>query len=807
MWYEQRSIAWVIIATTAFGFLFYSLTVMACLISPACPFQTPTSTMLRMSHIDRVLHLLFKQASSYFQQLTKSLHSMLERLLDIFRPGWNRLSEVSRGPVHAIGAFAQRFLQQLITGLHNWLRFVPRFSTKVVDSEAQLLGPNLDAWSGNDHILALPDIPTSNLEAPSVKWLLETSTDPEVFLAAASLVPQVEWPLDFDVSDMLHQLYDTYTSCVGFHGQVIPSLKGKASACSVAMSHLYCGRVLQAYPTRGEFLGCSKRDYDTFLQMTQRDIDKADKMVLTAAMNLCLPQDGDDSFGWIFLYGCPDSVVEWLSHSLPYYFVTRRTNEGMQEIGTNVISKLLSSTSSPSNQIIANCTLLACVMIGVQFDKKDIIRIDKSSALPRFANTLLEQFEITLRTRYGGDLSDDSTASASCDYILIEVICLVLESAKDYYNSSSSLHAMRNLDVCRKIDSRIRSSRAEQNSPRYLLEEMQNALPNALRFTLTAAKISRDPVKLWHCQCLGTGDSHSPEDFDWLVDYLDECIRFDEKEVSFDILLVLFVIKVRYSPAKQHQFFSSLVTCLHTDELRHAALRLAHSAREDIVLIDAIDDAELQNMILTEFSPAILSAVRPQPGVTPSYDSPEGFARDQSDLCYLELLFALARNSNWHLYLFVDQHIDRCISMVAKYHVGKHAFYLAGILLRIASEHPLVTSLNSITEWRWWNLMRSAWSHASSTTNDIHCFEFLPVLVEGTKRYMRIAAQESYSYVGGQFDLENLIRHADSVLNAPEVRDSQQGEGESVAVAVKELRTAASDMLEKLVSSQGVASA
>jgi hypothetical protein len=36
LWYEQPSIAWVVIATTAFGFLFYSLTVMACLISPSC---------------------------------------------------------------------------------------------------------------------------------------------------------------------------------------------------------------------------------------------------------------------------------------------------------------------------------------------------------------------------------------------------------------------------------------------------------------------------------------------------------------------------------------------------------------------------------------------------------------------------------------------------------------------------------------------------------------------------------------------------------------------------------------------------
>jgi hypothetical protein len=52
IWTEQPSIAWVIIATTVFGFLFYSLTVMEFLISPSCPFQTPISTILRMLKID-----------------------------------------------------------------------------------------------------------------------------------------------------------------------------------------------------------------------------------------------------------------------------------------------------------------------------------------------------------------------------------------------------------------------------------------------------------------------------------------------------------------------------------------------------------------------------------------------------------------------------------------------------------------------------------------------------------------------------------------------------------------------------------
>ncbi|KAG1824613.1 uncharacterized protein BJ212DRAFT_539155 [Suillus subaureus] len=41
MWYTQYSIAWVIITTTIFGFLFYSLTVMVALVSPAYSFQIP----------------------------------------------------------------------------------------------------------------------------------------------------------------------------------------------------------------------------------------------------------------------------------------------------------------------------------------------------------------------------------------------------------------------------------------------------------------------------------------------------------------------------------------------------------------------------------------------------------------------------------------------------------------------------------------------------------------------------------------------------------------------------------------------
>ncbi|KAG0695700.1 hypothetical protein DFH29DRAFT_256904 [Suillus ampliporus] len=223
--------------------------------------------------------------------------------------------------------------------------------------------------------------------------------------------------------------------------------------------------------------------------------------------------------------------------------------------------------------------------------------------------------------------------------------------------------------------------------------------------------------------------------------------------------------------------------------LRHAALRAAHSAREVLASIDAIDDAKLREMVLTKFSPAVLTAVCPRPDATPADDGSDCFFDDPrlalspTGLCPGEE-FQLA------LHLVGGGHIDRCISIIANCcePYTSHAFYLAGIFLRIAPEQSSVTLLESITEQQWCDVMLNAWSCASDIIEggDIHGVEFLPVLVEGTKKYMRIALQS---------DLAQLIWGVDRVLEELE-RGSEQREG--AAIAVKELRIVASDKLEKL---------
>ncbi|KAG1815867.1 hypothetical protein EV424DRAFT_1626782 [Suillus variegatus] len=322
-----------------------------------------------------------------------------------------------------------------------------------MDSEAQPLFQDPDVLVENDDTLNLdlPDMPTSDLEAHSIKWLLETSTDPEVFIAAASIVLQIEWPLDLDVSDMLHQLFDIFMSCADTQGCTVPSLEEKASACTTTLSHLYYGRVLQAYPDRRKFIIRRTEDLVVFVEIY---VHIADRGVLNTTLNLC--RHGDIIRASL-PEACPESVCERLSHLLPYHFITERVSKYIENLTIAVISKLLSSPSSPSDQILANCILLACVMVGGQVDKKDIVRIDKSSALPLLSNSLLAQFQKALWVWDGGELDNDSTGVARRAWKLLDIIWRILEASSHYLGST---YSMWNLDVCRKIFSRARSSDA-----------------------------------------------------------------------------------------------------------------------------------------------------------------------------------------------------------------------------------------------------------------------------------------------------------------------------------------------------------
>jgi len=106
----------------------------------------------------------------------------------------------------------------------------------------------------------------------------------------------------------------------------------------------------------------------------------------------------------------------------------------------------------------------------------------------------------------------------------------------------------------------------------------------------------------------------------------------------------------------------------------------------------------------------------------------------------------------------------------------------------MTSEEASVTSLSSITERQWWDMMGRACFVAESAIDNTHCVEFLPELVEGTKKYMHIASR---------FQLERLIDNVDRLIERVE-RQGLLEHRERATIAMKELSVAANDMLAKL---------
>jgi hypothetical protein len=108
----------------------------------------------------------------------------------------------------------------------------------------------------------------------------------------------------------------------------------------------------------------------------------------------------------------------------------------------------------------------------------------------------------------------------------------------------------------------------------------------------------------------------------------------------------------------------------------------------------------------------------------------------------------------------------------------------------MTSDQVSATPLSSITEQQWWDMMRKAWYSAFLTIDNTHSVEFLPVLVEGTKKYMCIASKS---------ELERLISDVDDLIEILEGRGLLE-QREGLAAAMKELRGIVKDMLEKFRS-------
>ncbi|KAG2111110.1 hypothetical protein DEU56DRAFT_936198 [Suillus clintonianus] len=216
------------------------------------------------------------------------------------------------------------------------------------------------------------------------------------------------------------------------------------------------------------------------------------------------------------------------------------------------------------------------------------------------------------------------------------------------------------------------------------------------------------------------------------------------------------------------------------NDCRHSALLRAYDLRDHLAKIIAGGvDTPLRDMVLSELSPALLTAVHPD-----TFDA-------DHDIYYLCLVFALANTPDWLPHLDKDGHIGRCIRTIPDSWDQPHEshFYLAGIFLRIQLARPehVAPQLVTITSKQWWNLMRMAWHFVSDDTLSSADFsKFLDALVTRTKTYI--------SHCISKHELQSLLKDLDSVKLSRILSDKEESAMEetmmktTIAPAAQEYR-------------------
>ncbi|KAG2156694.1 uncharacterized protein EDB93DRAFT_1247396 [Suillus bovinus] len=81
--------------------------------------------------------------------------------------------------------------------------------------------------------------------ARSMRWILNTSTDPEVITSAAWLLPTIKWTPEVNVTAVCSRLLQTFTACFHADALLSHSARQRALACGRALHHLICNETIE----------------------------------------------------------------------------------------------------------------------------------------------------------------------------------------------------------------------------------------------------------------------------------------------------------------------------------------------------------------------------------------------------------------------------------------------------------------------------------------------------------------------------------------------------------------------------------
>ncbi|KAG0699433.1 hypothetical protein DFH29DRAFT_1081304 [Suillus ampliporus] len=262
------------------------------------------------------------------------------------------------------------------------------------------------------------------------------------------------------------------------------------------------------------------------------------------------------------------------------------------------------------------------------------------------------------------------------------------------------------------------------------------------------------------------GQEPGCDEFDWLIDYLEDEAGNDATEG--DALLALSAMHGLGSTAKRPSYIRSLIRCMgptRPHRVRHAALRAVSDARGELASITSNSMPQgVDAKLLDELSSAFLTATRPNDNQK-IHDSIPTFHEDR-DRRYGRLIFSLTKNDEWRQRLTSGGHLERCIGLLdeAWWHSDLPLYLLTAFGLNDSSGKDLPFSPARHT----WQLLVNTWGESHYRMRDDDYVDVMPALVAATR--LNLPSSDNGPSKEWLADLTQKVHQALSHLQDEDVR-------------------------------------
>ena len=357
IWTLHQTIAKVMIGTSAIGAIFYSFTVLASLRYADCPFETPLSTILLKlySMIHRLVYRWRKLWASSLEEPEFLRRFKSEPPLRyFFRAG--ELMVITMA-AYMVAAFLACLAQILL-----YLR--PKSRSLTEEPESSRREHNV----ASERVVNLDLMPADPVQAQAVQWILETSTDPDVITSAAKVIPEVEWPYQYDITGALaNRLERHFEACFDPTGRLLSSAQTRAQVFidAIAQFGFKAGPARILHPSDPSFT--LRRDYRRLYERLQYN---------------------SPLMGWFFkMYAgrdAPDMDFTsltpmdrtWVAHMCSYGLCHGNYSWKWEAFMITFVGRCFEDQHSPP-RVLADCLVSMILMAGRQVDPRELAKLDK----------------------------------------------------------------------------------------------------------------------------------------------------------------------------------------------------------------------------------------------------------------------------------------------------------------------------------------------------------------------------------------------------------------------------------------------